>query len=191
MFDKCQISRSITDSMWRFDIEIDKDYPCPRLWEPVEATLVENNKKYCVFIGFPISKQKVVRDGDEYTRLSGVSYGWYVANRPLRPSERTLQSTQSGSNIIIEDPITYLNRLFFTGGNRLGLSKGYWDGSTTGWVQTNCPIISLNRTRIPRFRVYWMISAHIPDSSIWITGNKPGRIGNPFRIWLILQILIR
>lgn len=139
MFDKCTISRSITDSMWRFDIEIDKDYPCPRLWEPVEATLVENNKKYCVFIGFPISKQKVVRDGDEYTRLSGVSYGWYVANRPLRPSERTLQSTQSGSNIIIEDPITYLNRLFFTGGNRLGLHKGYWDGSTTGWGSNELP----------------------------------------------------
>ena len=139
MFETCQISRSITDSMWRFDMEIDKDYPCPKLWEPVEATLIEDNKKYCIFIGFPISKQKVVRDGDEYIRLSGVSYGWYVANRPLRPAERTLQSTQSGNNIIIEDPIIYLNRLFFTDGNRLGLKKGYWDASTNGWGTNELP----------------------------------------------------
>lgn len=145
-FDTCQISRSITDSMWRFDMEIDKDYPCPALWEPVEAVLEEDGNKHCLFVGFPISKQKVVKDGDEYTRLSGVSYGWYVANKPLRPADRLLQSTTSGTSVSFEDPLTYLDRLIFASNtNPCGLIKENWDSTTNNWGTSTLPGIQFEQ----------------------------------------------
>lgn len=149
LFDfKCEeltISRSITDTKWSFSITIDKDYPYPDLWEPVHAIKEVDGTQHCLFIGFPTSKQKVIRDGDEYIQITGNSYGWYLANRPLRPAERLLKTTVTGKDIVVEDPITYLERLIFGSNvvsdysNPCGLIKGNWDTSTNNWGTSTLP----------------------------------------------------
>ena len=60
MFDELTISRRITDTMWSFSITIDKNYESPDIWEPLEATLEHEGTQYCLFIGFPISKKKII-----------------------------------------------------------------------------------------------------------------------------------
>ena len=140
MFDELTISRRITDTMWSFSITIDKNYDSPNLWEPVEATLEHEGVQYCLFIGFPISKKKIIVRGDEYWDIKGVSYGWYLPNTPLRPAERLLQTTKSGNTIIVEDPITYMNRIMYPGNVAItGLIKGTWDTSTIGWGTASMP----------------------------------------------------
>ena len=149
LFDfKCEeltISRSITDTKWSFEITIDKDYPHPDLWEPLHAVKEVDGIQHCLFIGFPTSKRKVVRDGDEFVQVSGCSYGWYLNNRPLRPAERLLKTTVSGSDITVEDPITYAERQIFGSNtqtsytNPCGLVKGTWDTSTNNWGTSTLP----------------------------------------------------
>lgn len=151
LFDfKCEelkISRNITDTKWSFEMTIDKDYPHPDLWEPVHAIKEVDGTQNCLFIGFPTSKRKIIRDGDEFVQVSGCSYGWYLANRPLRPAERLLKTTVSGSDITVEDPITYAERQIFGSNtqtsytNPCGLVKGTWDTSTNNWGTSTLPSV--------------------------------------------------
>jgi len=121
--------------MYRWDMQVAHDYPVPPTWEPLEAVIGSD----CVMVGFPITKQFSRDDSDKSTKVSGYSYGWYPANRPIRPENRLLQTTTSGSTIVVENPLTYLERIIHGTDNPCGLVKGGWDTAITGWGTADLP----------------------------------------------------
>ena len=136
-----RVSRSITDAMWTWSLTIDKDERYPGIWDDVQLIESIGNTDYCLLRGFPLTNQYRYEEADTYREITGYSYGWYVANRPILPDERLLQATVSGSTITIEDPILYLNRLIFGGGTGTpcGLHQGAWENSTPGWGTDDLP----------------------------------------------------
>lgn len=135
-FTKFSVSRGIGDAMWRWSMDVANGYPIPPTWTRVEAIKYVGSKKYCLLIGFPLTKTYERSDDSRGTKVSGYSFGWYVANRPMRPSDRLLNTTLSGSTIIVEDPILYLSRLIHSTDNPCGLLKGGWDSAVSGWGTT-------------------------------------------------------
>lgn len=134
-FTRFSVSRSITDAMYRWEMEVAMDYPVPPTWSVVEAVMGND----CILVGFPETKQYGRSNDERHTTVSGYSYGWYPANRPIRPENRLLQSYISGSTIIVENPLTYLQRLIHGTDNPCGLVKGGWDASIAGWGTATLP----------------------------------------------------
>ncbi|HWQ65154.1 MAG TPA: hypothetical protein VN429_12105 [Methanospirillum sp.] len=137
------ISRSMTDAMWSWRLKIDKDRDYPKIWTDVGLIETVGNKNYCLLRGFSLKSGKTYEEDDEYRVIDGYSYGWFVANRPVLPSDRLMKSTVSGSTITTEDPIAYLDRLIFgdssSQGNICGLQQGYWMSATPNWGTDSLP----------------------------------------------------
>jgi hypothetical protein len=132
-----EIRRSATDACWSFTMAIDSDYPTPSMYEPLEMVIEDSGTEYCLLIGFSTKSTFITQDNRIYNELSGFSYGWYVQNAPILKADRLLKSTTSGTTIIIEDPLTYSDRLIFAAGtNPRGLIKGGMSASTPGWGTT-------------------------------------------------------
>ena len=140
-FRQFKVRRSYTDAMWSWSMEVDKDYPVPPTFQPVQAVVSQDGVEQCILVGFPLTKSYIRDKSERGTRVTGYSYGWYVANRPLRPADRLLNTTTSGSTIIVEDPLLYASRLIHGSNldNRCGLMKGGWDSSTLNWGTTSLP----------------------------------------------------
>lgn len=139
-FKRFSVSRSITDAMWRWEMEVDKSYPTPPLFKPIQAVKTVGNKEYCILVGFPINRRYSRADGERSTIVEGYSYGWYVANRPIRPEKRLVPTSLDGKTIKVNDPIGYVRSLIHDGGNNpCGLIPGLWDTETPGWGSASLP----------------------------------------------------
>lgn len=137
-YTKLSISRSITDAMWQWSMDVPFDYPVPPTWEPVEEVWGGN----CILVGFPLTKTLNRSKSSRGVTTSGFSYGWYTSIRAIRPEDRLLKSSVSGSTIIVEDPIGYASRLIHGPNGTehpLGLIKGGWDTSISGWGSSTLP----------------------------------------------------
>lgn len=134
-FTRFSVFRSITDAMYQWDMDVAMDYPVPQTWDTVEAVIGDD----CVLVGFPISKKEGRNKNERFTSISGFSYGWYPANRPIRPENRLLKSHVSGNEIIVEDPLLHLDRIIHGTDNPCGLVKGGWDSGISGWGTATRP----------------------------------------------------
>lgn len=129
-----EIKRAATDACWSWTMVVDSDYPIPSVYDPLEMIIEDSGSEYCLLIGFATKITFVTQDNRVYNEVSGFSYGWYVQNKPILKADRLLKSTTSGTTIIIEDPLTYADRLLFASGtNPCGLIKGGMSASTPGW----------------------------------------------------------
>lgn len=144
------ISRSMTDAMWTWRLKIDKDRDYPKIWTDVGLVETVGSKNYCLLRGFTLKSSPTYEEDDQYRIVDGYSYGWFVANRPILPSDRLMRSSVNGSVITTEDPILYLNRLIFGGGstqaNICRLQQGYWMPATPGWGTDSLPYQNIEQS---------------------------------------------